>query len=99
MAPTTMSAPGDNIRTIHRSFSEDAADLAAAMPQSTRVRSLTPPPPQPAKTLWSRLGLNGLARRTVGMSLLLLTVFLWTLSNFMASVSFGRPLRRDLQLS
>lgn len=87
MAPTTGSSQDDDAPAFHRSFSDDAADLAASMPPSTLVRSLTPPPQQPPKTMWSRLGLNGLARRTVGMALLLLTVFLWTLSNFMASVS------------
>jgi len=30
----------------------------------------------------------GVARRTLGIALLLLTVFLWTLSNFLASVSY-----------
>jgi solute carrier family 35, member F5 len=34
-----------------------------------------------------QLTLGGVARRTLGISLLLLTVFLWTLSNFLASVS------------
>ncbi|KAK0383520.1 hypothetical protein NLU13_9431 [Sarocladium strictum] len=92
MAPTTGLIPDDDARVVHRSFSDDAADLAASMPQSTRVRSLSPPPPlqpRPAKTILSRLGLNGLARRTIGMALLLLTVFLWTMSNFMASYIFS----------
>jgi solute carrier family 35 protein F5 len=34
-----------------------------------------------------KLGLGGVARRTLGIGLLLIVVFLWTLSNFMASVS------------
>lgn len=89
MAPNTMSTPDEEARIVHRSFSDDAADLAASMPPSTRVRSLTPPPHQSAKTMWYRLGLSGFARRTVGMALLLLTVFLWTLSNFMASYIFS----------
>lgn len=33
------------------------------------------------------LGLGGVARRTLGILLLLVTVFLWTASNFLASVS------------
>lgn len=36
--------------------------------------------------LRAKLGLMGVARRTLGIVLLLLTVFLWTVSNFLASV-------------
>lgn len=39
--------------------------------------------------LKAKLGLGGVARRTLGISLLLLTVFLWTLSNFLASSIFS----------
>jgi len=38
-------------------------------------------------TLRDRLGLQGVARRTLGIILLLFTVLMWTLSNFLASVS------------
>lgn len=34
----------------------------------------------------SSVGLGGVARRTLGISMLMVTVFLWTASNFMASV-------------
>ncbi|KAH6626170.1 hypothetical protein B0J18DRAFT_133365 [Chaetomium sp. MPI-SDFR-AT-0129] len=36
-----------------------------------------------------KLGLGGLARRTLGITLLLIVVFLWTLSNFLASDIFS----------
>ncbi|KAL2259830.1 hypothetical protein VTK26DRAFT_6342 [Humicola hyalothermophila] len=36
-----------------------------------------------------RLGLGGIARRTLGIALLLVVVFLWTLSNFLASYIFS----------
>lgn len=39
--------------------------------------------------LTARLGLGGVARRTLGITLLLVTVFLWTLSNFLASYIFS----------
>jgi solute carrier family 35 protein F5 len=39
------------------------------------------------KTIREKLGLGGVARRTLGIGLLLIVVFLWTLSNFLASVS------------
>ena len=32
------------------------------------------------------IGLAGIARRTLGISMLMVTVFLWTASNFLASV-------------
>jgi solute carrier family 35 protein F5 len=35
----------------------------------------------------AKLGLGGIARRTLGIALLLVVVCLWTLSNFLASVS------------
>ena len=35
----------------------------------------------------SKKAFKGLARRTLGIVLLLITVFLWTASNFLASVS------------
>ncbi|KAL7823938.1 hypothetical protein V8C26DRAFT_384353 [Trichoderma gracile] len=43
----------------------------------------------PAVGFREGLGLAGIARRTLGISLLLLTVFLWTLSNFLASFIFS----------
>lgn len=36
--------------------------------------------------LVNRLGLGGFARRTLGICCLTITVFLWTLANFLASV-------------
>ena len=39
------------------------------------------------RNIREKLGLGGVARRTLGIALLLVVVFLWTLSNFLASVS------------
>lgn len=39
--------------------------------------------------LLASLGLGGVARRTLGIALLLVTVFLWTASNFLASYIFS----------
>lgn len=39
--------------------------------------------------LTARIGLGGVARRTLGIALLLLTVLLWTTSNFLASYIFS----------
>ncbi|KAK4171566.1 hypothetical protein QBC36DRAFT_91680 [Triangularia setosa] len=44
--------------------------------------------PQPG-SLKSRLGLGGVARKTLGICLLLVVVFFWTVSNFLASYIFS----------
>jgi hypothetical protein len=44
------------------------------------------PPASPNKM---GVEIGGIARRTVGIFLLLIVVFLWTASNFLASVSGG----------
>lgn len=64
-----------------RRFSDDAADMAASM------GSLYPPSMSSSKLGFRQsMGLAGMARRTLGICLLLVTVFLWTLTNFLASV-------------
>ncbi|KAK4034889.1 hypothetical protein C8A01DRAFT_48831 [Parachaetomium inaequale] len=80
-----------------RSHSVTAAMLSAAEPEPPLSRS----PSSAAMTSDSRtttggsrnirekLGLGGVARRTLGIGLLLIVVFLWTLSNFMASYIFS----------
>lgn len=80
------SAPQPEMETIR--VSEDAVELAGSLTGSVRTRSRSPPPPVMLKNggLLANLGLGGVARRTIGMCLLLLVVFLWTLSNFLASV-------------
>jgi solute carrier family 35 protein F5 len=40
------------------------------------------------KTFRAGVGLENVARRTLGIFLLLVTVFLWTASNFLASVCY-----------
>ncbi len=68
--------------------SEDAVDLAASLASSVRTRSRSPsPPPLLKKGILANFGLAGVARRTIGICLLLIVVFLWTISNFLASVS------------
>lgn len=57
---------------------------AGAAPHTTNNTSTTG-----IHTITARLGLQGVARRTLGITLLLVTVFLWTLSNFLASYIFS----------
>lgn len=54
------------------------SDAAASLTQKTGIHALT-----------ARLGFAGVARRTLGIALLLVTVFLWTTSNFLASYIFS----------
>ncbi|KAK1754769.1 hypothetical protein QBC47DRAFT_225792 [Echria macrotheca] len=68
-----------------RSQSSGAAPLLArsvSRSQSTRSGN-------DKGTLRQRLGLLGVARRTLGILLLLFTVLMWTLSNFLASYIFS----------
>lgn len=78
------SAPTQQQQPQEQRISGDAAaaDLAASMGSCIRTRSLSPL----RKGLLVRYGLGGIARRTLGICLLLVTVFLWTVSNFLASV-------------
>lgn len=59
------------------------ASVASTLPGETRS--------QPHNGFRDKLGLSGIGRRTLGISFLLITVFLWTLSNFLASVSRITP--------
>ncbi|KAF7558685.1 hypothetical protein G7046_g5485 [Stylonectria norvegica] len=84
--PESTLGGGDRPHLHHeRTFSEDAADLAASIGSLVPVRSRSPT----KEGFRSRMGLAGVARRTLGISLLLVTVVLWTLSNFMASYIFS----------
>ncbi|KAJ6438334.1 thiamine-repressible mitochondrial transport protein THI74 [Purpureocillium lavendulum] len=68
-----------------RRLSVDAADLAASTGSSMLGRVMST-----EKTSFrASIGLAGMARRTLGICLLLVTVFLWTLSNFLASFIFS----------
>lgn len=81
----------------HRSLSISSYTAQTHLSNSiTSLRSagvapttLTTTPKTGIHALTARLGLRGVARRTLGIGLLLLTVFLWTLSNFLASYIFS----------
>ena len=68
---------------------EVAAEELLEMPDHHEQPSMSPPPsglkPQGFR---AGVGLENIARRTLGIVLLLVTVFLWTASNFLASVSW-----------
>jgi solute carrier family 35 protein F5 len=87
MMPVDLASPGldyhpiGNRRRSH-SESENGIDMGASRGS---IRSAGT---NGSKTSWrGKFGLLGMARRTLGIILLLLTVFLWTVSNFLASVS------------
>ncbi|KAH6845451.1 hypothetical protein B0I37DRAFT_380162 [Chaetomium sp. MPI-CAGE-AT-0009] len=92
---STHTHPSSSSR--RRSHSVTAGMLSAANPEPPSSRS-----PSTARTSDSRtttaskgsnirekLGLGGVARRTLGIGLLLVVVFLWTTSNFLASYIFS----------
>lgn len=83
MAPTAVERNSQAAIEAERNFSDQAADLAASIGSSIRTRSLSPM----NQSFRAKLGLDYVARRTLGICLLLVTVLLWTLSNFLASVS------------
>ncbi|KAM0479848.1 hypothetical protein ACHAPX_004425 [Trichoderma viride] len=64
-------------------------DGQAARRPSHATASIRSQMPSPAVGFRERLGLGGVARRTLGICFLLTTVFLWTLSNFLASFIFS----------
>ncbi|KAL3957386.1 hypothetical protein ACCO45_007964 [Purpureocillium lilacinum] len=82
---TAAEVEGLSLAPERRRLSADAADLAASTGSSMLVRV----PTVEKRGFRARIGLAGIARRTLGICLLLLTVFLWTLSNFLASFIFS----------
>lgn len=70
----------------HRHLSV-GGDEAVEMTASTGSMPAQATMPTKPMGLLAGLGLGGVARRTLGICLLLVTVLLWTLSNFLASVS------------
>lgn len=86
--PAELAAPdhhhGPSTRRRSQSASYSSLGVLPGARSASRARSNTA-----SSGLRARLGLMGVARRTLGIVLLLVTVFLWTLSNFLASVSVG----------
>ncbi|KAG5926923.1 hypothetical protein E4U42_002799 [Claviceps africana] len=62
---------------------------AVEMTEATGGMPVQTPAPVRRVGLRANLGLDGVARRTLGICLLLVTVFLWTVSNFLASFIFS----------
>ncbi|CAM1508142.1 Fc.00g049900.m01.CDS01 [Cosmosporella sp. VM-42] len=79
--PATIS--GEVEHRYQRQPSEEATDLTASITSSIQLRS------PPKDGFRERLGLAFIGRRTLGIIFLLVTVFLWTLSNFLASSLFS----------
>jgi solute carrier family 35 protein F5 len=92
LMPVDLASPGPEHHSVgnwrrsgSHSQSEDGIDMGASR---ASVRS-TATNASKGSSLRGKLGLLGVARRTLGITLLLVTVFLWTVSNFLASVSFS----------
>ncbi|KAJ4389617.1 hypothetical protein N0V93_007088 [Gnomoniopsis smithogilvyi] len=89
LAPT--SAPGPRQRSLSVSSHTAQTHLSASLTslRSTAPSSAASSPASGIHALTARLGIGGVARRTLGIALLLVTVFLWTASNFLASYIFS----------
>ncbi|CAF3485388.1 unnamed protein product [Fusarium graminearum] len=83
MAPAMPAFSDEESHTRERQYGHDTDDVAVPSSPLLESRSRSP------VGLRARLGLSGVARRTVGFALLLLTVFLWTMYNFIASYIFS----------
>lgn len=91
MAPTEPMLPGELAPPQHRqprtSFSiSDVADDDRSLSFQSAHKG------EKGSDLLNRLGLGRFARRTLGIACLTVTVFLWTLANFLASVCHHKPL-------
>ncbi|KAH0594463.1 hypothetical protein MHUMG1_07813 [Metarhizium humberi] len=73
----------------HRRLPSGQRGEAVEMITSTDSLGSQSPLPTKRPALLAHMGLGGVARRTLGICLLLVTVFLWTLSNFLASFIFS----------
>ncbi|CAK7202334.1 hypothetical protein SEUCBS139899_005056 [Sporothrix eucalyptigena] len=74
MASDTLPGPGTGLSRV-QSNSPLLGEPAPGAPMATGFRA--------------SIGLAGMARRTLGISMLMITVFLWTASNFFASFIFA----------
>ncbi|KAK0752377.1 hypothetical protein B0T18DRAFT_318523 [Schizothecium vesticola] len=68
---------------------DDTAPLPSRNSSTSHFRPRSTTSTKGPSSLRARLGLLGVARRTLGILLLLFTVFMWTLSNFLASYIFS----------
>lgn len=87
MMPAELASPGaeyHQVGTRRSTHSERGIDMGASVTSSLRSMGTAA---SKGSSLRAKFGLMGVARRTLGIILLLVTVFLWTASNFLASVS------------
>jgi solute carrier family 35 protein F5 len=86
MMPADLASPGLDYLAVgsrRSTHPEHGIDMGASVTASLRSLGTAG---SKGSSLRSKLGLMGVARRTLGIVLLLVTVLLWTISNFLASV-------------
>ncbi|KAB5575960.1 hypothetical protein GE09DRAFT_1094105 [Coniochaeta sp. 2T2.1] len=90
MMPAELASPGageyHEVGTRRSTHSERGIDMGASATSSLRSIGTAG---SRRSSLREKFGLMGVARRTLGIILLLVTVFLWTASNFLASYIFS----------
>lgn len=83
-----MAVPVMGELPVQHEISRDTAAPRQSSSEENYVSSLASLPPTfKHQGFRAGIGLHNVARRTLGILLLLVTVFLWTSSNFLASVS------------
>lgn len=90
--PAELASPGPEyhhqVGARRSTHSDRGIDMGASVTSSLRSMGTVG---SKGSSLRAKFGLMGVARRTLGIILLLVTVFLWTASNFLASVSLMNP--------
>lgn len=89
MAPDADRAPRQRSLSLTRTLSHPTSDIGPALLYRTSNATSNASRHTGIHAVTARLGLGGLARRSLGIALLLLVVFLWTVSNFLASFIFA----------
>ena len=85
LAPAELATDGDHDMYTTQSSSRRRS-RSGSMQLLARGTSHSRSASASGSGLRARLGLLGVARRTLGITLLLFTVLMWTVSNFLASV-------------
>lgn len=87
--PASMPGRADTYEAEHFSDRASEEHLQRSVPEESKPK---------ASGFRASAGLQNVARRTLGIILLLVTVVLWTVSNFLASVSGSARLQRLCRL-
>lgn len=86
--PASLTIEGESV-TPRESSAGHHDNVRSSMSSMRSLRSTTTTTSLKRKGFRGQVGMGNIARRTLGIFLLLVTVFLWTASNFLASYIFA----------